>query len=155
MNISKLKTIEFKGKHLTFSELAKKAGKTYGAIASACRQHPELNGEEIIALKRRKEATFEGKTQSLIEWSDDFEVATSTLAKKIQQLGTQNALKFYATGQHLIHAREKYKPKTKKIFDADISSLEFNPDLHAERLLESGLCFEQVARRLNDGRLLS
>jgi len=149
------KLINYKGNDITISELATISGKTYGAIAAACSRHPQLNGDEIIALKSRKEATFKGKTKSLIEWSDDFEVATFTLTKKIRKLGTQEAFEFYSSGQHLIRDKAKYKPKSKKIWDRDISHLEFNPDLHAERLLAQGLSYIQVANRINDAGLLN
>lgn len=146
--------INYKGTDITIRELATLSGNTYGKISAARKRHPTLNGEQLLNLKRRKQATYKGITKSHIEWADELNVSITSLRLKIGELGEEKALSFYKNGEHSKHQRKTYRTKNEKINDVDLSSLEFDTELHANNLLQSGLNYAEVARRMNDAGLL-
>jgi len=106
--------INYKGKYITINELADISGKTYGTIASRIKRYPKHNGELIIAHQRRKQATYKGVTKSIVEWADQFEIATGTLRIRSYQIGIEKAIEFYATNKHLETKKKNTKKKTQK-----------------------------------------
>lgn len=145
-----MKTIKYKGEKITHGELAKIAGWTYGKTTALIYRDPGVNGEQIIAIKPRKEETYNGITLSLVEWADRLDVNLSNFRIKAYAIGSVEAIDYYVKGKHLTKNRTRRGlNKTSKTLDAvDIKEFEFDANLHAQRLLDSGLSYLQVKERM-------
>ena len=101
--------ISYKGDFVTGRELATISGLSYGTIATRYNRYPEYTGEQILAHKTRREATYNGVTQSIVEWAEQFNVSTTTLRIKGYAIGIKQAIEYYSTNKHLEHQRAKYR----------------------------------------------
>ena len=146
--------INYKGEFITIRELSNISGISYGTIATRADRYPEYTGEQILAHKTRQEVTYKEVTQSVVEWAEQFKIDVGTLRIRGYAIGISEAVAYYAENKHLELVRGKYVRKGRKLEDANISQFNYDPDLHAQRLLGQGLTFKQVYTRLHDGGLL-
>ncbi len=147
----------YKGSYHTISEVARLSGKTYGAISGAHYRNPKLTGDQIVALKRRKEETYKGVTKSIIAWAESLDVSVSSLRIKSYAVGIERAIEFFGSDEYKNLKRSKHKKRASKsdMDSTDIRGFEFDGDLHAQRLFDAGLNVDQVFSRMETAGFLN